>query len=176
MVADFSNVIAYITKTNLISTRIICFTSSSLFYFVVNGINDTTDDQHMWLIPFTAGSKHELRIDMGSVCNLSGINVWNYNKSNEDALRGVRVVTIFGDGKLIGKQEFRIAPGCDGIVFKQHICFRDVKQNSRHTSKRLIRYITPALRQDYEPPFNLSGMLWKINIYSNWGDGYYGEI
>jgi hypothetical protein len=128
----------------------------------------------MWLIPYTAGGTHELRIDMGATCKLAGINVWNYNKSNEDALRGVRVVSIFGDGKLVGKQEFRIAPGCDGVVFKQRVCFCDVKNNSRYqNNKGLIRYISPTLRQDYEPPFNLSGMLWKIDIYSNWGDGYY---
>lgn len=148
----------------------------TLYFLLVDGNNDTTDDQHMWLIPFTAGGTHELRIDMGSTCKLSGINVWNYNKSNEDALRGVRVVSVLGDGKLVGKQEFRIAPGCDGVVYKQRICFRDVKQNCKYQINRMIRYITPTLRQDYEPPFNLSGMLWKIDIYSNWGDGYYGEI
>ena len=140
---------------------------------LVNGHNNTTDDQHMWLIPYTVGGSHELRIDMGSTCKLSGINVWNYNKSNEDSLRGVRVVSIFGDGELIGQQEFRIAPGCDGVVFKQHISFHDVKSIRTHRSKGWIRYITPTLRQDYEPPMNVSGMLWKIDIYSNWGDGYY---
>lgn len=119
---------------------------------------------------------HTVFLDMGSTCKLSGINVWNYNKSNEDSLRGVREVSIFGDGELIGKQEFRIAPGCDGVVYKQRVCFRDVKQNCRNINRGMIRYITPTLRQDYEPPFNLSGMLWRIDIYSNYGDGYYGEF
>lgn len=130
----------------------------------------------MWLIPYTAGGHHELRVDMGHTCELSGLNIWNYNKSTEDVLRGVRVVSILGDGLVIGKQELRIAPGCDGVVFKQSIKFGDVKKNSRHQTSGILQYITPTLRQDYESPFNLSGMLWKINIYSNWGDSYYAGL
>ena len=141
---------------------------------LLDGINNTTDDRHMWLIPFTPGGRHELRINLGSMCEVAGINIWNYNKSNEDTFRGVRLASISADGVLIGKQEFRIGPGCDGVPYKQRICFRDVRRNGAvelGTTSLRSRHFN--LRQDYDPPFNPSGLQWKINIYSNWGDGYY---
>jgi hypothetical protein len=140
---------------------------------LVNGVNDTTDDQYMWLIPYTPGGKHELRIDLGSMCKLSGISIWNYNKSSDDALRGARAVAVLSDGVLIGKMELRIAPGCDGVAYRQHCCFRDIKSNEMRQKMETLRYVAPSLRQDYETPCNVSGMLWKIGVYSNWGDGYY---
>lgn len=140
---------------------------------IANGINNTTDDRCMWLIPFTQGGTHELRVDLGSKCGVAGFNVWNYNKSSEDILRGVRMVSVSADEKLIGIQEFRIGPGCDGVDYKQQVYLRDVRANRKSPSVPKVRYLSHSLRQDYEPPFKLSGMLWKINIYSNWGDEYY---
>mmetsp|Transcript_19318 Transcript_19318/g.32414 ORF Transcript_19318/g.32414 Transcript_19318/m.32414 type:complete len:1405 (+) Transcript_19318:858-5072(+) len=140
---------------------------------LVDGVNNTTDDQHMWLIPFTSGGSHKLQIDLGSRCKISGFNVWNYNKSAEDALRGVRVVTVLGDGVLIGQQELRIAPGCDGVAYKQGVLLRDIKNSTMRKQQKMVTYSAPSLRQDYETPCNVSGMMWKIDIYSNWGDGYY---
>jgi len=36
-----------------------------------------------------------------------------------------------------------------------------------------IRYITPAIRQDYEVPILPSGLMLKFIFHSNWGDFYY---
>eukprot|EP00602_Paraphysomonas_sp_CaronLab_P009978 CAMPEP_0185037942 /NCGR_PEP_ID=MMETSP1103-20130426/32999_1 /TAXON_ID=36769 /ORGANISM="Paraphysomonas bandaiensis, Strain Caron Lab Isolate" /LENGTH=1795 /DNA_ID=CAMNT_0027576163 /DNA_START=144 /DNA_END=5534 /DNA_ORIENTATION=- len=140
---------------------------------LVDGVNDSTDDTHMWLIPYSKGSTHELKIDMGSRCKVAGFNVWNYNKSPEDALRGARVVAVSADGVPLGRCELRIAPGCDGVVYRQQIMLKDIKANALVSQHRDVRYITPSVRQDYEVPMLPSGSLWRFNLYCNWGDGYY---
>jgi hypothetical protein len=139
---------------------------------LVNGINDTTDDKNMWLIPYTVGTSHQLKIDFGTSCSVAGFNIWNYNKSPEDALRGVRVMSVFADGKIIGRCEVRMAPGCDGVVGKQTIMLRDITDNELRSPIGL-RYITPSVRQDYETLVLPSGTCWRFNLYCNWGDGYY---
>lgn len=52
--------------------------------------NNTTDDHHMWLIPFNKGEKHSIRIDFGKQQTISAIRLFNYNKSEEDTLRGAK--------------------------------------------------------------------------------------
>ncbi len=54
-------------------------------------MNITTDDKHMWLIPFTSGSDHTLTVRFGQPQMIAGFRIWNYNKSPEDSYRGVRV-------------------------------------------------------------------------------------
>ena len=48
------------------------------------------EDEHMWLIPFTAGENHTLDINFGQPVEMTGLRFWNYNKSAEDTYRGVR--------------------------------------------------------------------------------------
>jgi hypothetical protein len=141
---------------------------------LVDGVNNTTDDTHMWLIPFTKGSSHTLTIDMGARCRIAGLNIWNYNKSPEDSLRGARLVALYADSQLIGKAELRIAPGCDGVEYKQTLLIKDIRQftaNAVNTAS--VRYIAPVVKQDYETPCLPSGTMWRFKLFSNWGDGYY---
>jgi len=141
---------------------------------LLDGVNDTTDDCHMWLVPYTPGGRHELSLDMGTQCKVAGINIWNYNKSSEDVFRGVRLVNIYIDDEFLGPQELRIGPACDGVEFKQTVLFRDVRKNKCRDKDQLPQRLSaPPIRQDYETVSLPSGMLWTINIYSNWGDGYY---
>ena len=141
---------------------------------LVDGVNNTTDDTHMWLIPYTPGSTHEVKIDLGAICAVAGFNVWNYNKSPEDALRGARVLAVHADGRLLGRCEIRMAPGCDGVDSKQCVLLRDIAENALSTkSQGGLRYVTPAVRQDYETPVLPSGTTWRFNLHCNWGDGYY---
>ena len=44
----------------------------------------------MWLIPFNKGEKHTITIDLGKVYAISAVRFYNYNKSDEDTLRGVK--------------------------------------------------------------------------------------
>ena len=104
-----------------------------------NGYNDTSDDRHMWLIPFTPGAEHVLRYDFGQPIQLAGLRLWNYNKSNEDILRGAKLVHIKvgmeggnqnnmgrGSDRSLGRYVLRMAPGCDGVEFAQTVFLRDV--------------------------------------------------
>ena len=56
---------------------------------LVDGVNVTTDDQHMWLAPLTPGTQHTLTLTLDTPTALSALRVWNYNKSAEDTYRGV---------------------------------------------------------------------------------------
>lgn len=55
-----------------------------------DGVNNTMDDHHMWLIPFNKGEKHTIRIDLGRPYQIQAIRIYNYNKSEEDSLRGAK--------------------------------------------------------------------------------------
>ena len=57
---------------------------------LVDGVNVTTSDEHMWLVPFSEGQDHLLTVTLDAPQQISGIRVWNYNKTPEDTFRGVR--------------------------------------------------------------------------------------
>jgi len=81
---------------------------------LVNGVNNTTDDMNMWLIPYNKGEDHTLRIDLGRMVQISGIRFYNYNKTAEDTLRGAKNVIIKLDSKLLTPARgvtLRKAPG-----------------------------------------------------------------
>ena len=59
---------------------------------LINGINNTSDDHNMWLIPFNWGEPHFIYIDFGSKREVGGIWFYNYNKSEEDSYRGSKTV------------------------------------------------------------------------------------
>lgn len=54
-----------------------------------NGVNLTISDKNMYLIPYVEGRDHKIVIDFKELRFISGIRVWNYNKSPEDTGRCV---------------------------------------------------------------------------------------
>lgn len=77
-------------------------------------VNNTINDHHMWLIPYNKGENHTLKIDFGRQTTISGIKFYNYNKSEEDTLRGVKQITITLDQKFLTPKKgitLRKAPG-----------------------------------------------------------------
>lgn len=80
---------------------------------LIDGVNRTRDDVHMWLTPFTSGGNHRVTLTFAQPCSIALIRIWNYNKSRIHSFRGVRDVDITLDGKLIFKGE--IARACGGI-------------------------------------------------------------
>jgi hypothetical protein len=93
---------------------------------LLDGVNWTCDDLHVWLAPFTAGQEHSITIDLGEGKALSMMRVWNYNKSRIHSYRGAKDVIITLDGKqVIFKGELAKAPGrmkdadqhCEYIMF-----------------------------------------------------------
>ena len=144
---------------------------------LLDGINDTTDEFHMWITPFIKGADHRITFDLGFVQDVSGMRIWNYNKSPEGVLRGARVLSIRADDKFVGKFVARIGPGCDGVNFGQRILFRELAlfhlPNRVKGVPTALSYSAPKVKQTFETLNLPSGMLWKITIYSNWGDSYY---
>jgi len=59
---------------------------------VIDGVNITVSDEHMWLIPYTAGANHTVTISFSKPEEIVGLRFWNYNKSTEDTYRGVSVL------------------------------------------------------------------------------------
>jgi hypothetical protein len=69
---------------------------------LVDGVNNTTCETHMWLFPFTSGARHELRVDLRSEQGVFGVRIWNYNKAVEAAkTRGAKSVSITIDGVIV---------------------------------------------------------------------------
>ena len=66
---------------------------------LLDGINLTCDDLHVWLAPFTAGQSHEITITFDTEVTLGAIRLWNYNKSRIHSCRGARDVDIMLDSK-----------------------------------------------------------------------------
>ena len=64
----------------------------------------TICDEHMWLIPFTSGGNHVLTITLKEAREITGLRLWNYNKSQESTYRGV-VVAIDDYRKIILKKK-----------------------------------------------------------------------
>lgn len=72
-----------------------------------------------------------------------------------------------------------MGPGCPGIHFPQTLLFRDFipSSNSRNSSVPQLAtsgrgYVSPAVRQDYETPSHVCGLLWRFTFFDNWNDGY----
>ena len=61
---------------------------------LIDGVNITTNDKHMWLIPFIPGKDHFINFDFKSEKIVSGLRIWNYNKCINDVGRGTKIITI----------------------------------------------------------------------------------
>ncbi|GJQ72137.1 hypothetical protein Trydic_g3231 [Trypoxylus dichotomus] len=81
---------------------------------LLNGVNRTQDDVHLWLAPYTAGHKHIILIEFYQITTLAMLRIWNYNKSRIHSYRGVREVQITLDGMPIFIGEIKKA--CGGIL------------------------------------------------------------
>ncbi|CAH1968950.1 unnamed protein product [Acanthoscelides obtectus] len=85
---------------------------------LLDGVNRTQDDMHIWLAPFEAGCSHIITIELAKVTTIAMIRIWNYNKSRIHSYRGVRDMVMFLDNRPIFKGE--IAKACGGILGGVH--------------------------------------------------------
>ncbi|KAJ8953940.1 hypothetical protein NQ318_019182 [Aromia moschata] len=85
---------------------------------LLDGVNRTQDDMHIWLAPFDSGCSHLITIEFAELTTIAMIRIWNYNKSRIHSYRGVRDIVIFLDHKPIFKGE--IAKACGGILGGVH--------------------------------------------------------
>uniref|UniRef100_A0A667YYW7 Katanin interacting protein n=1 Tax=Myripristis murdjan TaxID=586833 RepID=A0A667YYW7_9TELE len=141
---------------------------------LIDGHNITTDDQHMWLIPFSYGEPHTLTVTFNKAQTIAGLRIWNYNKSPEDSYRGVKVIHLFLDDVAISPVEgflIRKGPGNCHFDFAQEILFIDFLQtptDSRRGSKK-----QEQASMDYEAPIMPCGFIFQLQLLTTWGDPYY---
>ncbi len=90
-----------------------------------DGVNNTCDDMHVWLAPYTPGKNHFIYVGFDQIISLGMIRFWNYNKSRIHSYRGVRHVEILLDGVMIFKGEIEKAPGTitGSIEYAESILF-----------------------------------------------------
>ncbi|CAH8868711.1 unnamed protein product [Trichobilharzia szidati] len=95
---------------------------------LIDGVNWTRDDTHMWLTPFTAGQRHfiEITFPQSVTSPIALLRIWNYNKSRVHSYRGVREMIIYLDNQPIFYGEISKASGlefgepenfCETILF-----------------------------------------------------------
>ncbi|KAK3752195.1 hypothetical protein QZH41_019340, partial [Actinostola sp. cb2023] len=151
---------------------------------IIDGINVTTSDEHMWLIPFTEGEDHTLSIDLGNRTQLMGMRVWNYNKSPDDTFRGAKLVHVKLDGCVLSPTEgylLRKGPGNMYFDFAQDIYFvKSAAPCLRHAAQEDVPDRRPGSRvnikkliPDYEPTLMPTGFVFQFQLLSSWGDPYY---
>lgn len=76
---------------------------------LVDGVNNTTSEDHMWLFPFTMGGEHSLVLTLAEESDVYGLRVWNYNRGQEAArTRGARQVRVLVDGLDVCEAELRM--------------------------------------------------------------------
>ncbi|KAM9774277.1 katanin-interacting protein isoform 2-T2 [Syngnathus typhle] len=149
---------------------------------LIDGQNITTDDQHMWLIPFSYGEPHTVTITFPQAQTIAGLRIWNYNKSAEDSYRGVKVIHMIMDDLAISPVEgflIRKGPGNCHFDFAQEILFVDYLQapadsmiSEEHPSKRGGKK-TEQASMDYEAPIMPCGFIFQLQLLTTWGDPYY---
>ncbi|XP_041714323.1 katanin-interacting protein isoform X1 [Coregonus clupeaformis] len=156
---------------------------------LIDGHNITTEDQHMWLIPFSFGQHHTLMVNFDKAQTVAGLRIWNYNKTPEDSYRGVKVIHVSLDNMLISPAEgflIRKGPGNCHFDFAQEILFIDLLQtpttglvNSKRTAEDSAYTLKAGSRRqeqasmDYEAPIMPCGFIFQLQLLTTWGDPYY---
>ncbi|CAG9767417.1 unnamed protein product [Ceutorhynchus assimilis] len=85
---------------------------------LLDGVNRTRDDLHIWLAPFYKGKRHSITIEFVEITIIGMIRIWNYNKSRIHSYRGVKNLIMSLDNEVIFKGE--IAKACGAIQGKIH--------------------------------------------------------
>uniref|UniRef100_A0AAX7T2Z0 KATNIP domain-containing protein n=1 Tax=Astatotilapia calliptera TaxID=8154 RepID=A0AAX7T2Z0_ASTCA len=138
---------------------------------LIDGHNITTDDQHMWLIPFSYGESHTLTITFSKAQTIAGLRFWNYNKSPEDSYRGVKLIHLFLDDVPVSPTEgllIRKGPGNCHFDFAQEILFVDFLQTPADNGSNEDYH-----SMDYEAPIMPCGFIFQLQLLTTWGDPYY---
>jgi hypothetical protein len=61
---------------------------------LVDGVNMTCDDLHVWLAPYAKGTLNRISVSLDTAQELGMLRVWNYNKNRIHSQRGARHVSV----------------------------------------------------------------------------------
>ncbi|KAJ7426789.1 protein KIAA0556 [Willisornis vidua] len=146
---------------------------------LIDGVNRTQDDMHLWLAPFTLGKPHLIFIDFVSPCQVAMIRIWNYNKSRIHSFRGVKDIIMLLDDQCIFKGEIAKASGTlsgapehfgDTILFTTEddileaiYCYDETYDGEMENASSLryeeeLKRPTTADREGDERPFTQAGL------------------
>ncbi|XP_045537257.1 protein KATNIP homolog [Papilio machaon] len=78
---------------------------------IIDGVVRTTDDLHIWSAPAPASAPIALSVLLAKCTTLALLRLWNYNKSRIYSTRGVRLVQIKLDDKVIFQGEIARSSG-----------------------------------------------------------------
>ncbi|XP_077172354.1 katanin-interacting protein isoform X2 [Paroedura picta] len=145
---------------------------------LIDGINITMEDDHMWLVPFRLGEDHRLLIQFHRAEDIAGLRIWNYNKSPEDTYRGAKVVHVSLDGTCVsppGGFLIRKGPGNCHFDFAQEILFADYLKGlpTAPPFERVEMKKAEQASMDYEAPWMPCGFIFQFQLLTSWGDPYY---
>jgi hypothetical protein len=102
---------------------------------LLDGVNVTTDDRHMWLAPVASDEDMPLctmTLTLGmSPQEITGVALWNYNKDLEGTLRGVGVLRIHADGRLLTPWYGVAVPKAPGSAFCDFGCTLPLPASNR---------------------------------------------
>lgn len=151
-----------------------------IFENVFNCINNTTDENQMWL---TVIKKNEplpyFELFFDQPINLSTIRIYNYN-SPLDLDKCTKTIDIYIDDHLpncpLYIQNIILHKGVadDNVGYYQDICF-PIKTKFEYSEKELepfktIKTASFLYSQCYETPYLPTGFVIKISLMSNYGD------
>eukprot|EP00730_Choanoeca_flexa_P001663 TRINITY_DN10733_c0_g1_i2.p1 TRINITY_DN10733_c0_g1~~TRINITY_DN10733_c0_g1_i2.p1 ORF type:complete len:1533 (+),score=325.32 TRINITY_DN10733_c0_g1_i2:645-4601(+) len=147
---------------------------------LIDGDNATSQSCHMWLTPYTPGGEHWITIQLPNPRFLSGLFLWNYNKSATDVARGVRRMEVELDGRVIsptGGFNLRAAPGDDSYDFRQWLDFQaaatPASMSARSSVDMQAKSLTVSCHDHYEVPNQPRCLSVSIRILSTCGDHHY---
>ncbi|XP_064528761.1 katanin-interacting protein isoform X5 [Pseudopipra pipra] len=146
---------------------------------LIDGVNRTQDDMHLWLAPFTPGKPHFIFIDFVNPCQVAMIRIWNYNKSRIHSFRGVKDIIMLLDEQCIFKGEIAKASGTlsgapehfgdtilfttDDDILEAIYCYDETYDGEMENASSLryeeeLKRPTTADREGDERPFTQAGL------------------
>ncbi|EFJ17661.1 hypothetical protein SELMODRAFT_114454 [Selaginella moellendorffii] len=140
---------------------------------LVDGCNVTTDDRHMWLVPYDGPeAEHFLEIDFKRPVTMSAFRFWNYNKSLDDTFRGVKWIQVLVDNVEVSPAGgFLLRKGmCFNLIFQSQLGFQ-LPGRTKNVKQR--RIYAKLVLQEYLTPLFPSGHVIKFVLLSTWGDHQY---
>ncbi|KAL4511622.1 hypothetical protein ABPG72_012467 [Tetrahymena utriculariae] len=153
---------------------------------LIDGVNLTTNEKHMWLVQLLEQPQNYLQIDFMEEKIISGIKIWNYNKQQNyndcksvDQYRGAKIISIVADDNAqITPQQgilLRKAPGRDLFDYGQMIAlpFESGWTQEVIQSLQLPTQVSNQIIQEYDTLYLPRGFCFRFNIHSTWGDAHY---